>query len=48
MRKLTEQDIANITGSTLHGYHVEAARIKQGPFIDSDHYGFILGKNSNG
>ena len=48
MRKLTEQDIANITGSTLHGYHVEAARIKQGPFIDSDHYGFLLGRNAHG
>ena len=48
MRKLTEQDIAHITGSTLHGYHVEAAKIKNGPFIDSNHYGIILGQNSKG
>lgn len=48
MRKLTEQDIASIIGSTLHGYHVEAAKIKNGPFIDSDHYGIILGQNSKG
>ena len=48
MRKLTEQDIASITGGTLYGYHVEAAKIKNGPFIDSDHYGIILGQNSKG
>ena len=47
MRKLTEEDLSKIIGSTIKGYRVEAARIKQGPFIDSDHYGFILGNNSN-
>ena len=48
MRKLTERDIENITGSTIKGYHVEDVRVKDGPYIDSDHYGFILGKNAKG
>ena len=48
MRKLTERDIENIVGSTIAGYCVEAARIKDGPYIDSDHYGFILGRNAHG
>lgn len=48
MRKLTEEDLSKIVGSMVKGYRVEAARIKQGPFIDSDHYGFILGQNSKG
>ena len=47
MRRLTKRDIASIT-STIKGYHVEAARIKDGPHIDTDHYGFILGKNAKG
>lgn len=45
MRKLTEEDISRITGSTIKGYRVIAAKIKKGPFIDSDHYGIILGVN---
>lgn len=48
MRRLTEQDVANITGSTIKGYRIEAAKIKSGPFTDSDHYGFILGRNTSG
>lgn len=48
MRRLTDRDIRGITGSTIKGYHVEAARIKDGPFTDSDHYGFILGRNAHG
>jgi len=48
MRRLTKRDIDRITGSTVKGYYVEAARIKNGPFIDSDHYGFILGRNASG
>lgn len=48
MRKLTEQDIEKIVGSNVSGYHVENARIKNGPFYDSDHYGFILGRNDAG
>ncbi len=46
MRRLTERDIANITGSTIKGYRVEAAKVKRGSFIDSDHCGIILGKNT--
>lgn len=44
--RLTEQDVANITGTTIKGYRVEAVKIKSGPFVDSDHYGIILGKNT--
>ena len=45
MRRLTQEDLDRIIGSTITGYYVEAAKIKKGPFIDSDNYGFILGKN---
>lgn len=48
MRKLTEDDLAKIAGSTISGYLVEDARVKNGPFYDSDHYGFILGRNDAG
>lgn len=48
MRKLTDKDLAEIVGSTIQGYRIKAAKIKSGPFIDSDHYGFILGKNRAG
>lgn len=48
MRKLTERDIKNITGSTIEGFRVEAARIKAGPFTDSGHYGFILARDGHG
>lgn len=48
MRRLTGRDLENITGRTIKGYQVEAVRIKDGPCTDSDHYGFILGKNDKG
>ena len=48
MRKLTDSDLAGIMGNTIQGYHIEAAKIKCGPLIDSDHYGFILGRNRAG
>ena len=48
MRKLTDHDMNKIVGTTLHRYYVEDARIKRGQFIDSDHYGIILGRNING
>lgn len=48
MRKMTEQDLRKIAGSKVSGYRVENARIKNGPFVDSDHYGFILGKSDAG
>ena len=48
MRKITDNDIPNIIGTTVNGYHVEAVRIKQGELPDSDNYGYILGKNANG
>lgn len=48
MRKLTDKDLDKIIGSTITEYYVETAKIKKGPFTDSDHYGFILGKNTRG
>ncbi len=48
MRKLTDNDLINIAGSTVEGYLVEAVRVKRGPYSDSDHYGYILGRNANG
>jgi len=48
MRKLTDSDMTNIAGSTVSGHHVEGVRIKRGEFIDSDHYGYILGRNPSG
>jgi hypothetical protein len=48
MRKLTDTDLTNIAGSTIKGYHIEGVRVKRGPYIDSDHYGFVLGRNANG
>ena len=47
MRKLTDDDIANIARSTVLSYYVEDVRIKRGKFIDSDHCGIILGISSN-
>ena len=48
MRRLTEADLGAIIGSNIKGFRVEAARVKNGPFIDSDHYGFILARNTAG
>lgn len=48
MRRLTKRDIRNVTGQTIEGFRVEAARIKNGPFTDSDNYGFILARNARG
>ena len=48
MRKLTDQDIANLIGSSINGNHICNARIKRGDCTDSDHYGIILAKNKSG
>ena len=48
MRKLTERDIQDVTGQVVEGYRIESARVKSGPFTDSDHYGFILARNACG
>jgi len=45
MRKLTDGDLAKVIGSSIEGYRIEAAKIKNGPFIDSNNYGFLLGQN---
>ena len=47
MRKLTEQDLAAIIGTTQAGYTIQKARVKGGEFIDSDHYGIALGHCSH-
>lgn len=39
MRKITNTDLANITGIPIEGYIVESARVKNGSCSDSDHYG---------
>lgn len=46
MRRLMEEDLDEVIGSTIEGYHIVAAKVKKGPFVDSDHYGVILGKNA--
>lgn len=48
MRRLTDSDLNSIARTTLQGYHIENIRIKRGMFTDSDHYGIMLGKNTNG
>ena len=48
MRRLTDHDLMGIIGSTIEGYRIEAARVKRGPFINSNHYGIVLGQNSYG
>lgn len=45
MRKITNADLANITGIPIEGYIVESARSKNGSGSDSDHYGIILARN---
>jgi hypothetical protein len=48
MRKLTDEDLKNIAGTTVQGYHVEGVRVKRGKLSDSDHYGIILGRSADG
>jgi hypothetical protein len=48
IRKLTDADLTNLAGTTQKGYYVEGVRIMNGPFTDSDHYGYILGRNDCG
>lgn len=48
MRRLTEQVTGSLVGSVIEGYRIEAARIKNGPYIDSDNYGFLLAGNGHG
>ena len=48
IRKLTDTDLTNLAGTTVKGYHVEGVRIKTGPLTDSDHYGYLLGRNDCG
>jgi len=48
IRKLTNADLTNLVGTTQKGYYIEEARIKSGIFTDSDHYGYLLGRNDCG
>lgn len=48
MRKLTEQDLANLIGTVNAGFTIKRARVKGGRFTDSDHYGIVLARNAIG
>lgn len=48
MRRLTDNDLANIAGTVINDYHVENVRGKRGSCTDSDHYGIALGRNQQG
>lgn len=48
MRKLTEQDLANLIGTVNAGYTIKRARVKGGSYSDSDHYGIALAQNGAG
>lgn len=48
MRKITDSDLEKIIGTSICGYHIENARIKNGEYCDSDNYGILLGKNDRG
>lgn len=48
MRRLTKHDIQNVIGQTIEGFRIQAARIKNGPYTDSDNYGFILAQDTHG
>lgn len=48
MRRLTDNDLANIAGTVINDYHVENVRGKRGSCTDSDHYGIVLGRNQQG
>ena len=48
MRKLTKGDIENIIDRNIEEFRIEAARIKNGPYTDSDNYGFLLARNDYG
>jgi hypothetical protein len=48
MRRLSGYDTSSIIGREVEGYEVIKARIKGGPFSDSDCYGIILCVNKSG
>jgi len=48
MRRLTKYDLAKIIDSTVKGYIIDDARVKDGEFSDSDHYGILLGRSKSG
>ena len=48
MRKLTDNDMVNLAGITLSGYHIDGVRIERGNYTDSNHYGIMLGRNERG
>lgn len=48
MRKLTDKDMRKVIGMTNCGFVIEQARVKNGKHSDSDHYGIVLGKSSDG
>jgi len=47
MRKLTEQDLVAVVGTTYKGYTILQARVKGGIYTDSDHYGIVLAQSES-
>jgi len=43
MRKITQEDLTRIIGTSCAGYTIEQARVKAGSYSDSDHYGIAYG-----
>jgi hypothetical protein len=48
MRKLTDRDLTAIIGTEQSGYTIQRARVKDGEFSDSDHYGIALARSESG
>lgn len=48
MRKITNSDIEKIIGTSICGFYIENARIKDGDCCNSNNYGVLLGKNDRG
>ena len=48
MRKITNSDIEKIIGTSICGFDIENARIKDGGCCKSNSYGILLGKNDRG
>lgn len=48
MRTITNSDLKGIIGTSICGFRIENARIKNGECCDFNNYGILLGKNDRG
>jgi len=48
MRKLSEEDFADLIGTVHFGYTIRKARHKGGNLSDSDCYGIVMGESKHG